>query len=125
MEGAVEKPQFDPIYYGRQVLNLGKRLYSLTSPRFGCSDYNAAELAPSDEEIASFHVFDSIGGVYWANFFSPTYVDRIGRKCLEKPPIGWSEALSDGGMLYIIAHTFFDDDASEFQRRRMKEYFGL
>jgi hypothetical protein len=123
-EGAPENPLYDAAYYGRRVLDIGKQLYAVTLPRFGWSDVGLLEIAPRNADIATFRVFDNVGGVYWANFFSPAYVSHIGRERLENTPIGWSEALVDGGILYVIAPTWFDDNAVE-GRRRMKKYFGL
>jgi hypothetical protein len=125
LDGNPDKPTYDPVYYGRQVLNLGKTLYAVLSPRFGWAERGPEDMSPSDEAIRSFRVFDYVDAVYWANFFSPEFVERIGHERLAKPPVGWSEPLPDGGVLYLVASTYFGGDWSGKDRQRARRHFGL
>lgn len=124
-DGNPDEPAYDSVYYGRQVLDLGKALYAVTSPEFGWADYGPPDMSPSNEEVSTFRVFDNLDGVYWANFFSPRFVERIGRERLAQPPFGWSEPLPDGGMLYLVASTYFGGDFRGKDRQRIRQYFGL
>lgn len=123
--GNPSEPEHDPSYYSRHILDLGKELYAATSPRFGWADHGSPEISPSDEQVETFKVFDNMEGSYWANFFPPRFVERIGHERLVTPPFGWSETLPDGGVLYVLAPTYFSGDFMGQDRQRIREYFGL
>lgn len=128
-DGLDENPAYTAVYYWRHLLDLGKQLYAITRPRFGWIDHSEPGASPSNEEIADFRVFDHIrsqlGDVYWANFFSPDFVARIGRDRLTNPPIGWSEALADGGMVYVIGSLPFDNVVKYEDRQKLIQYLGI
>jgi hypothetical protein len=112
------RTECNPEYHSRLFLDLGKSLYKVLLPDFGWSDVC---------EPAGYTWYDdvqtlAVPHLYWANFFSPPYVARIGREKIMSAPAWSIEELPDGGLLYVLAsypgladdHVPLDDVRSHF-----------
>jgi hypothetical protein len=93
------RPECNPEHYSRVFLDLGIALYEALLPDFGWLDMC---------EPAGFTWYDDIEALavphlYWANFFGPRYVDKLGRECLLTAPVWSVEALADGGLLCVLS----------------------
>lgn len=88
----------NPTRYSRFFLDIGKGLYEVLRPTFGWIDFDYG-LRTTHEDIEALE----LPVVYWANFFGPAYVDKIGRDKILTAPAWAIEELSDGGILYVLA----------------------
>jgi hypothetical protein len=62
--------------------------------------------------------------IYWANFFSPAYVEQLGRDRLMNAP-GWKkESLNDGGLLYVLTPSL-EGTGPKAMVEAVKKYFGI
>lgn len=90
--------EYDPPAYSRFLLDVGKHLYAVGHPRFGWIDFDFG-LFTSYEDIELLE----LPILYWANFFSPIYVSKIGRSKILTAPAHNVEELPDGGFLYVLS----------------------
>ena len=90
--------EYDPDRYSRLFLDLGKSLYTLVRPQFGWADFNYG-LFTAHIDIEKL----ALPALYWANYFGPDYVSKIGRDRIRNAPAWAIEDLPDGGILYILA----------------------
>ena len=108
-----------------RFLHLGRRLYPTVRPRYGWIERlnfwkpeNAGYTTRQDVENLEFP------HVYWANFFSPEYVNRLGKEFLMQAP-GWKhEELDDGGVLYVLSPNVGGRSPIAFVRE-VQSYFGV
>lgn len=105
--------------HSRLLLTIGIELYNILNPTFGWIDFNFGIFTThEDVELVN------LPALYWANFFGPRFVDKLGKQKLESAP-GWKlEQLSDGGYLYVLSSGLglsSDDVSSE----KVKEIFGV
>lgn len=90
--------EYNPARYSRFFLDIGKSLYEVLRPTFGWIDFDYG-LRTTHEDIEALE----LPVLYWANFFGPAYVDKIGRDKILTAPAWAIEELSDGGILYVLA----------------------
>ncbi len=84
--------------YSRFYLDIGRRIYAVLRPSFGWVDFNYG-LRTTHEDIEAL----ALPALYWANFFGPTYVKKVGRHRITRAPAFCIEDLPDGGLLYTLA----------------------
>jgi len=92
------RAEYNPRSYSRFFLDIGKGLYEVLRPSFGWIDFDYG-LRTTHEDIEALR----LPVIYWANFFGPAYVNRIGRAHILRAPAWAIEELSDGGLLYVLA----------------------
>jgi len=62
--------------------------------------------------------------IYWANFFSPSYVKKHSRSFLKNAP-GWrKQDLDDGGFLYVLSPDMAGTGKDKLAKE-VKEYFDV
>ncbi len=88
----------DPAAYSRFYLDLGKQLYEILQPSFGWIDFDYG-LRTTHDDIAALN----LPVLYWANFFGPEFVVKIGRNRILGAPTGIIEELDNGGILYVLS----------------------
>jgi hypothetical protein len=110
---------YDNSYYSSFFLDIGKKLYQLVKPSFGWIDQYHG-WTTTHEDIESFN----LRMLYWANFFGPKFVQKLGRDRILNAPAWRIEELVDGGILYLLApHLGLTDEQVPLES--VKEYFGL
>ncbi|MFO3796005.1 MAG: hypothetical protein ACK8QZ_01805 [Anaerolineales bacterium] len=92
------RAEYNPASYSRFFLDIGKSLYEVLRPTFGWIDFDYG-LRTTHEHIEALE----LPVLYWANFFGPAYVDKIGRDKILTAPAWAIEELSDDGILYVLA----------------------
>lgn len=109
----------NPLRYSRFYLDIGKQLYEVLRPTFGWIDFDYG-LHTTHEDIEALE----LPALYWANFFGPPYVAKIGREKIMTAPAWSVEELSDGGLLYVLASCpgLTDDHVSPDS---VKAHFGV
>lgn len=115
------RAEYDTEHYSRLFLDLGKRLYGVLRPAFGWLDFC---------QLSGFTGFDdvqllSVPHLYWANYFGPRYVTKLGRQHLMTAPAWSIEQLVDGGMLYVLGSgpgVICEDHVAKADVQR---YFGV
>jgi hypothetical protein len=119
-------------------LGLMTRLYELLSPAHGFaahrSDYlskNRLTYVHEDgkstvEEWVGRDLHECLSGIYWANWFGPSYVDFLGREPLESTPCYSKTRLADGGYLVLTTASPLDYDTPEARQaeKEMREHLG-
>lgn len=100
----LQTPRFNrdeenPKYYSRLFLDLGKQLFNTLQPTFGWLEVCEPAGHTSFDEVESLE----LPHLYWANFFSPAYVEKIGRNRILTAPAWSIEELADGGLLYVLS----------------------
>lgn len=119
------RKEFDRQYYANRLLQLGKQLYCTVRPRFGWIErlpYWRPETTgyTTEEEVERLEV----PHVYWANFFNPAFVSKLGKDFLKQAP-GWTcEELDDGGILYVLTPSLEGTGPASVVRK-VQEYFGV
>jgi hypothetical protein len=113
------RAEYNPARYSRFFLDIGKRLYEILRPTFGWIDFDYG-LRTTHEDIEALE----LPTLYWANFFGPAYVDKIGRDKILSAPAWAIEELPDGGLLYVLASCpgLADDHVSV---ESVKAHFGI
>lgn len=91
--------KFDREYYAQRFLELGERLYGVVQPTFGWIERCRASGYTKLGDVANL----ALPHIYWANFFGPDYVSKLGKDYLLNAP-GWeTKELEDGGCLYVLS----------------------
>ncbi len=91
--------QWDPEDNARRLLELAKVIYNTIQPRFAWIERCHWKGYTTPEDVAQLR----LPHLYWANFFSPAYVEKLGQEFLMNAP-GWKkEPLPDGGLLYVLS----------------------
>jgi len=88
----------NPARYSRFYLDISKALYEILRPTFGWIDFDYG-LFTTHEDIEALR----LPKLYWANFFGPAYVHRLGRSHILHAPAWTIEELNDGGILYVLS----------------------
>jgi hypothetical protein len=84
-------------------LAFGELLYPHLRPTFGYID-DQGDNRPQGNNLKN----AQLKYVLWANFYSPAYVAKHGRKFLLGAP-GWkNQELDDGGILYVVTESYFE-----------------
>jgi hypothetical protein len=101
--GFTKKDQRDGVDYrednAANILAFAKAVYQVCRPQFSWIERCRSRGYTQLEDIEN----QSLPHIYWANLFSPAYVEKLGRSYLENAP-GWKhEYLDDGGMLYVLS----------------------
>lgn len=109
----------NPARYSRFYLDIGKALYEILRPTFGWIDFDYG-LRTTHKDIEALE----LPTLYWANFFGPAYVNKIGRDKILSAPAWRIEELPDGGLLYVLASCpgLADDHVSV---ESVKSHFGI
>lgn len=110
----------NPPRHSRFFLDVGKGLYAILRPTFGWIEYNYEWLPTTHEDIEDL----KLPALYWANFFGPAYMNKIGRDKILSAPAWTIEELSDGGVLYVLASSpGLAEDHVPIER--VKAHFGV
>ena len=112
--------EYDPERHAQRFLEVGKRLYDLVQPIFGWIERCWPSGYTKWGDIESL----AVPHIYWANFFGPEYVRKLGRKYLLNAP-GWKkEDLKDGGFLYVLSPSL-SGTGPRAVVEQVKQYFGV
>lgn len=84
--------------YSGLLLAIGIELYNILHPTFGWIDFNFG-IFTAHEDIESVN----LPVLYWANFFGPRFIDKIGKQRIESAPNWKLEKLADDGYLYVLS----------------------
>lgn len=91
--------QWNPEANTQRLLELTKVIYNAIHPRFAWIERCHWKGYTTPEDVVHLR----LPHLYWANFFSPVYVEKLGREFLMSAP-GWKKVLlADGGLLYVLA----------------------
>ena len=63
---------------------------------------------------------EGLPGIYWANFFGPTYIDFFGVDKFLTVPAHYKEKLADGGYLLLTSESPFDYDQTKVRKLEEK-----
>jgi hypothetical protein len=86
-------------FYAQRFLNVGTQMYNVLQPEFGWMERCPSRGYTKLQDVGSL----KIPHIYWANFFGPSYVKKVGEEFLMDAP-GWKkDSLDDGGILYVLA----------------------
>ena len=107
--------------YSKLYLMLGKALYRSISPEFGWLDFGDPAGATSDRDVE----YLTLPHIYWANFFGPRYVRKLGREWIGNAPGGYVESLNDGGVLYVVSPALGFSGCSHSYLAQVRDYFGV
>lgn len=115
----------NPEHHSQRFLHLGERLYRMARPRYGWIE----RLPYWRPETAGYTTEDDIRKlelphVYWANFFGPAFVTRLGKDFLMQAPRWKCEELDDGGLLYVLTPSLAGTGPVAFVRE-VQKYFGV
>jgi hypothetical protein len=110
---------YDNARYSSFFLDIGRKLYEVVEPSFGWIDqYHGWTTTHEDIESLNLQM------LYWANFFGPKFVQKLGRDRILNAPAWRIEELADGGMLYLLAPHLGQSD-EHVPLESVKEYFGV
>ncbi len=99
---------------GNTMLNISKCVYDFLYPFYGYADSENEHL--ENEELIS----KKIKHIYWANFFSPELVQKIGKEKLLSAPCWKVEELRDGCILIVLSPTiYYKDEIREEVERHL------
>lgn len=91
--------QWNPEDNASRLLELAKVIYNTIRPRFAWVERCHWKGYTTPEDVVQLR----LPHLYWANFFSPSYVEKLGQEFLMNAP-GWKkESLPDGGLLYVLS----------------------
>jgi len=116
-----------------QFLETAKLFYDLLHPHYSLihSAEDMLEMATVQDPrfgktILPINLEKGFPGIYWANFWGPSYVDKLGRKKLLSAPSYKVEELSDGGLLVLTAPSPLVQSNTELKLRckELKDYIG-
>jgi hypothetical protein len=89
----------DADVYSEIFVNFGVALYESVMPDFGWADLDQPGGHTWFDHVDAL----AIPHLYWANFFGPSYVQRIGRDVI-KSALSWQvRELRDGGLLCVVS----------------------
>ncbi len=104
------------------ILKLGRKLYEYLSPIYGFGEYGIGwREIPSEDEILS----GNIRHLCWANFFSPAFVQKIGREKLLSAPAWKVEELNDGGILLVLAPNPMNINEVDKKKKEVEKHLGI
>ena len=87
--------------YSKSLFDFGqKHSIGAISPEFGWLDFGDPAGSTSDPRRRN---IGTLPHLYWANFFGPRYVRKLGREWIGNAPGGYLESLNDGGVLYVVS----------------------
>lgn len=113
----------NPAHYSRLYLDIAKRVYEVLQPRFGWLDMSvglADDTSFEDVEVLA------LPHLYWANFFSAAYVEKIGRNHILNAPAWSIEDLADGGLLYVLSSgPGLASEEDHVSVEAVKKHFGI
>lgn len=115
----------DPELHAGRLLYLANNLYQLVRPPYGW-----IERLPTWNPLkAGYTTWEDVEELklphlYWANFFGPAYVEKVGKEFLKQAP-GWKcEELDDGGLLYVLTPSLAGTGPVAVVRE-VQSYFGV
>lgn len=112
--------QWNPEKNASRLLDLVQVMYDVLQPRFAWVErcHWKGFTTPADVN----HL--RLPHIYWANFFSPAYVKKLGRNFLLNAP-GWKkELLADGGLLYVLSPSL-KGTGSKATVTAVQDYFDI
>ncbi len=124
-ETAMFTAKDDAEHHAQRFLHLGERLYQATQPQFGWIE-RGPYWRPETTGYTTWHDVEKLklSHVYWANFFGPAYVNKLGQEFLMQAP-GWKhEGLDDGGLLYVLTSSLAGTGPVAVVRE-VQSYFGV
>lgn len=92
------------------LLNISEKLYDFLHPFYAYADHENER--PEDEELIS----KDIKHIYWANFFSPEIVKKIGKEKLLSAPSWKTKKLKDGGILLVLGPLIYKEEGEEVEK---------
>lgn len=92
------RSEHDTEYYSQFFLDLGRELYAVLRPAFGWLGFCQLSGHTGFDDVEQL----GVPHVYWANYFGPDYVSKLGREHLMSAPTWSTEPLVDGGILYVL-----------------------
>ncbi len=114
------RKELDPEHHSRRFLHLGEQLYTVVQPVFGWIERCPLSGYTASEDVEKLEV----PHLYWANFFGPEYVRKVGREYLLNAP-GWKkEGLENGGFLYVLSPSL-SGTGPRAVVEEVKRYFGV
>lgn len=112
--------QWEPEDNARRLLELAKVIYNTIHPRFAWVERCHWKGYTTPEDAVQLR----LPHLYWANFFSPAYVEKLGQDFLMNAP-GWrKERLADGGILYVLTPSLMGTGPKAMVEA-VKSYFGV
>ena len=112
--------EFDREFYAQRMLSVGMKLYPILQPEFGWMERCPIRGYTSMKDVGSL----ALPHIYWANFFSPSYVKKLSRSFLKNAP-GWrKQDLDDGGFLYVLSPDMAGTGKNKLAKE-VKEYFDV
>jgi hypothetical protein len=111
--------EYNNLQYCSRFLTIATKLYEVLHPTFGWVDlYHGWTTTHEDIEAMQLRY------LYWANFFGPRLVEKIGRERIQTAPAWRVEQLDDGGLLYLLAPHLGSTD-EHVSTELVKERFGV
>lgn len=92
------RAEYDTEYYSRFFLDLGKRLYGVLQPAFGWLEFCQLSGHTGFDHVENL----CVPHIYWASYFGPEHVSKLGIEHLMSAPAWLTESLDDGGILYVL-----------------------
>lgn len=129
----VEEDYFTLQSQVENFLKLSIKIYSLLSPEYGSIHQTSdkIELSTIQDPVYGKTVLPTdlrkgLPGIYWANYFGPQLVERIGKKKLLSIPVESVMELVDGGVLIITSPSPLEPSSEANRARQMaaREYIG-
>jgi hypothetical protein len=103
------------------LLDLGMFFYTALRPQYGWVDMPKDKYLPGGKDISEFRV----RSFFWANWFGPAFVEKIGRSFLMKVPAYRVQELEDGGIVVVATPTYCEwwleakNEAVEYLRSKL------
>lgn len=112
--------QWNPEENAQRLLHLTRALYHASRPKFAWIERCHLRGYTTQDDIENLR----LPHIYWANFFGPEYVDKLGKDFLINAP-GWKvEELDDGGILYVLTPSLMGTGPKKIVEQ-VKAYFGV
>lgn len=129
----VEESYFlDPNHTSRFV-EFSMAVYNLIHPDFGLIHETEDKIAMATihdprygKTIVPINMHRGMPGIYWGNFWGPSYVEKFGKGKLLSAPSFKTENLIDGGLMILTGPTPLNSRAPESVRTRkgLRDYLG-
>jgi hypothetical protein len=124
---AFHTPPFTQEKYGShrncsRLLEVSSMIYDVFRPEFGWIERGLWSGYTTSDDMEKLN----IPHIYWANFFSPKYVEKYGKDFFQNAP-GWkTEFLEDGGCLYALSPDLNRNKAGIRKLEKdVMDYFGI
>lgn len=108
-------------FYAQKFLEVGIQMYNILQPEFGCIELCSPRGRTNLKDISKLE----IPHIYWANFFSPDYVQKFGEEFLLGAPCWKKEILNDNGVVLVLSPHMGTQMANNSNFEKIKEYFSV